>query len=75
MSGRARLAEVRDLPSPAAPGEAWATTTQVAEHLGVSERTVRRWVARGCPALRVGPRTVRLQPGAVEHWLRDGAST
>lgn len=43
------------------------TTNDVAEHFGVSVRTVRRWVADGyLKPVRVGPRLIRFRPEDIE---------
>jgi excisionase family DNA binding protein len=51
------------------------TLGEVAKHLAVSERTVKRLIARGFPCVRVG-RSLRFEPQAVARWLsarREGA--
>jgi len=38
------------------------TIAQAARHKGVSQKTIRRWIASGIlPAYRVGPRVVRIK--------------
>ncbi len=40
---------------------------EAAEYLGVSERTIRNWIATGIlPAYRYGPRVVRIDPGDLD---------
>lgn len=47
---------------------------EVAELVGVSERTVERWSReRGLPRRRVGPNTVRFPEREVLAWIRDRA--
>lgn len=48
------------------------TTTQLAAHLGVSERTVARMVLDGCPAMLVGQRR-RFDLAAVTQWTKERA--
>lgn len=46
---------------PAEPASAWATLQQAAEHYQVSERTIRRMIARGdIEARRIGGRLIRV---------------
>ncbi len=46
------------------------TYGQVAERLGVSERTVRRFVSRGdLPAKRLSDRVVRIDTTDLDRWL------
>jgi len=63
---------VREAPARVLPGEPASkmlSVRQVAEHLGVSEKTVRRMAARGSlPCYHVG-RLVRFAPGDVFLWL------
>jgi excisionase family DNA binding protein len=48
-------------------------TGEVAERLGVTDQTVRRWAKRGeIPTIRLGARTVRFDEGAVESLVRRG---
>jgi excisionase family DNA binding protein len=48
-------------------------TGDVAERLGVTDQTVRRWVKRGeLPVVRLGQSTVRFEEGAVESLVRRG---
>lgn len=59
-----------------APGAEWLTCAQVAAHLQVTDRTVRRWAATD-PTLRVrrlGPhgRTIRVHRSVLD---RDTAAT
>jgi len=48
----------------------WVSSDQLAEHLGVTPATVRRWVANGrVPFIRVSRRTVRFCIADVEAQL------
>lgn len=41
---------------------AWVNMRQAAEHLNVSEATIRRWIAEGdLPAVRIGHRNLRIR--------------
>lgn len=43
---------------------------QIAELYGVGDKTVRRWIAEGrIPAVRLGPKLIRLDPAVVEKSL------
>jgi hypothetical protein len=53
--------------------EPWCRYPQVAEHFGVSERTVLRWKRRGCPHRKVSRRLVLFRITELERWL-DGAA-
>ncbi|MGD0089095.1 MAG: helix-turn-helix domain-containing protein [Planctomycetota bacterium] len=45
---------------------------QLADHIGVSTGTILGWVEqRGLPSIRLSKRTIRFDPVAVEHWLRE----
>jgi excisionase family DNA binding protein len=49
----------------------WVSLADAAEHVGVTTRTLRRWIAAGTlPAYRVGPRLVRVDLGDVEELMR-----
>jgi hypothetical protein len=57
--------------------ERWVPKTTVADHFGVSPRTVERWIndprytrdGRNCPHRRIFGSPVRFQIGQVELWL------
>lgn len=49
----------------------WLTLEQAAEHLGVCERTIRRYVADGrLTGYRLGPRLLRFDGGEVDALAR-----
>jgi hypothetical protein len=49
---------------------------ELASHFGVSEKTVQRWVARGCPHTRSLPGgPLDLDPAGVARWLAQRAGT
>jgi excisionase family DNA binding protein len=48
------------------------TLEEVAKRLHLSRRTVERMVAAELlPVIRVGPRTLRVDPNTLEEWLAD----
>ncbi|AEJ95135.1 helix-turn-helix DNA binding domain protein [Mycobacterium phage SoYo] len=48
-----------------------ASIQQVADHLGVSTRTVRNYIADGrLKAIRLGPRLIRVERSSVEELMR-----
>lgn len=55
-------------PAPALWGRrAYVSLAQASEHVGVSERTIRRWIADGRLAgYRVGPRLLRVDCAELE---------
>ncbi|MDA8314166.1 MAG: helix-turn-helix domain-containing protein [Actinomycetota bacterium] len=53
----------------------WLTLRQAAERVGVSQRTVSRWVAEdSLPVVRLG-KVVRIDPGAMDRWLAEHTVT
>jgi len=51
----------------------WATMEQAGKHVGVSARTIQRWVVeRGCPAAQIGG-TTRIDLQMLDEWLREEA--
>jgi excisionase family DNA binding protein len=49
----------------------WLSQAEAAEHLGITDRTLRRMVARGeVPAYRLGPRLTRFDQGDLDAALR-----
>jgi excisionase family DNA binding protein len=59
--------------SPSRPERNWHRPDQVAERLGVSSRTVRRWLAYGeLPHIVLpGGRLIRVPSDALEAWLES----
>ena len=54
-----------------APARKWVSTKQIAEHLGVSDRTVREKIARGeFTGYRLNARFVRLDLNEVDAAMR-----
>lgn len=54
-----------------APGDSYDTLETVAARFDVTPRTVSRWIKTGVlPAVRVGPRLVRIRPEDVEALCR-----
>jgi len=51
------------------------SVTQVAENLGVSERTVYRYMDQGMPRYRVGSGTFRFDMNEVLDWMREKTPT
>lgn len=69
-----RQAEVVDLATYRAfrgAPEPWCRKWGVADHFGVSLRTVERWQRQGLPFRKVGPRLVLFRVSECERWL-DG---
>ena len=53
------------------PARRWTSLTLGAEHIGVSEKTLRRWIAGGIlTGYRVGPRMIRLDLDELEAIVR-----
>lgn len=49
------------------------TCRQAAQALGISEHTIRSWIAsREISFVRVGKRAIRIMPTEVKRLLRDG---
>lgn len=45
----------------------WATISDAAEHYGVSEKSIRRWIAADLlEAKRVGPRLIRVNLASLD---------
>ena len=54
--------------------EPWASVDQVAEHLGVSQDTIYRWIQRrGLPGSKVG-RFWKFKLTAVDAWVQQGGA-
>lgn len=58
--------------------EPYKNKQQIAEHFGVSTRTVDRWILSGCPVLRLGGsglgRTPRFRLSDVSAWIDTQAT-
>ena len=58
------------MPDPEINEPLW-TIPDVARHLRVSERTIRRWVSEGrIPFRRVGAQ-IRFRPGEIAEWVEN----
>jgi excisionase family DNA binding protein len=52
--------------------ERLVTARQVAEHLGVTPKTVLRWTGRGLlPAIKLPSGAIRYRPEDVDAWLHE----
>lgn len=52
----------------------WGTIAEAAEHLGVSIRTVQRWIRAGkIPAHRFTPHTARVRLDLLDDFGRPGS--
>jgi excisionase family DNA binding protein len=49
--------------------DGYLTRSELAEHLGVSEKTIARWQAQQMPAEVWGRRLIRYRLDRVETWL------
>jgi excisionase family DNA binding protein len=61
------------------PAHGWVSISQLADHLGVSRETIRRWRdEEGLPGVRIGSGsrggTVRFYMPDVFEWLREHRS-
>lgn len=62
---------------PARDHEPWITKAQLCQHLGVTPRTIERWVDDGMPCLKLGDNKrsrIRFKLTQVESWLGDRAA-
>jgi excisionase family DNA binding protein len=50
-------------------------TKGLASRLVVSRRQVYRLIDRGLPAIRLGSRSLRFDPEAVDRWLADRSTS
>jgi len=51
----------------ASPGPRWATVKEAAKHVGLSTRTIRRYIATGrLAASRLGPRRIEVDLNEVD---------
>ena len=54
--------------------EPWTSLEAIAQHLGVSQDTIHRWIRnRGLPAHKVG-RVWRFRVSQVDTWVQEGNS-
>lgn len=51
------------------PESEWLDTRGAAALLGIHPRSVPKYVARGLPCKRLGPKTVRYERAAVTAWI------
>lgn len=54
--------------------EPWVSSKVIAEHFGVSVKTVDRWRAKGAPHEPWGRKLMRYRVSDVESWLRSRAA-
>lgn len=45
------------------------TVREIAMRVGVTDRTVRLWIKRGLPAVRIGHRSMRVTEADLGAWL------
>ena len=67
-------ATVHELPARASATVApdrYLTAAELAHHLSVCTRTIRRWVREGCPSHPWGSRLRRFRLAEVEAWLTE----
>ncbi len=58
-----------------AEGRRWLTLRQAAERIGVSQRTISRWVAAdSLPVVRLG-KVVRIDPAVMDRWAAEHTVT
>jgi len=57
------------------PGERYITADELADAMGVSRSTVKRWVRAGVPSETWGMRVRRFRLSEVEAWARERPST
>jgi phage terminase Nu1 subunit (DNA packaging protein) len=69
------VGEVVRFPTARGAVEPFVTRRELARIMGVSERTVARWVAAGIPSETWGLRARRFQPSRCQAWVRDRAAT
>jgi predicted DNA-binding transcriptional regulator AlpA len=51
--------------------ERYLDSAQMAEFMGVSAKTIRKWTAEGCPHETWGMRAYRYLPSEVVDWARQ----
>lgn len=65
------------VPMPPRGHEPWVSKQQLVAHLGVTPRTIERWINLGMPCLKLGGdlrSRVRFKITEVEAWLGDRAA-
>jgi len=54
--------------------EPWASTKEIAEHLGVTMETVRKWIKVGSiPCFRVG-KLWKFKKSDIDKWVKSGGA-
>ena len=54
--------------------EPWVSTKEIAEHLGVTMETVRKWIKAGAiPCSRVG-KLWKFKKSEVDAWVKSGGA-
>ncbi len=54
--------------------EPWVSTKEIAEHLGITMETVRKWIkAQSIPCSRVG-KLWKFKKSEVDAWIRTGGA-
>jgi len=51
------------------------TLEEVAAHFRVNERTVRRWIANGCPVMRPSEGIIRFNLNEVLDWSKASTAS
>lgn len=54
--------------------EPWVSTKDIAEHLGITMETVRKWIKSGeIPCIRIG-KLWKFKKSEVDTWLKSGGA-
>lgn len=60
---------------PARKSDTYVSLTQFADELGISDRTVRRWIADGkLSAIRLSPRVIRIHRDEADRFISQGVA-